>query len=98
MRLTASEVMSAEKDESRKTVKPSLRVSWNQSRRDTIAIQLWKYSCATTPAPAQSRRSPPGLASTHDVLKTLRPLFSIAPMLKSFTATMWKTSRSYSRP
>src|SRR6516165_8275104 len=28
----------------------------------------------------------------------LRPLFSIAPMLKSLTATMLKTSRSYSRP
>src|SRR5213075_2552071 len=32
------------------------------------------------------------------VLKTLSPLFSIAPMLKSLTATMLKTSRSYSRP
>src|ERR1700731_701463 len=31
-------------------------------------------------------------------LKTLRPLFSIAPMLKSETATMLNTSRSYSRP
>ena len=28
----------------------------------------------------------------------LRPLFSIAPMLKSDTATMLNTSRSYSRP
>src|SRR5216683_2654202 len=28
----------------------------------------------------------------------LSPLFSIAPMLKSLTATMLKTSRSYSRP
>ena len=28
----------------------------------------------------------------------LRPLFSIAPMLKSLTATMLNTSRSYSRP
>ena len=32
------------------------------------------------------------------MLKTLSPLFSIAPMLKSSTATMWYTSRSYSRP
>ena len=39
-----------------------------------------------------------GLASTHAVLNTLSPLFSIAPMLKSLTATMWYTSRSYSRP
>ena len=30
-------------------------------------------------------------ASTHEVLKTLSPLFSIAPMLKSLTATMWNT-------
>ncbi len=37
-------------------------------------------------------------ASTYLSLKTLRPLFSIAPMLKSDTATMLKTSRSYSRP
>ena len=31
-------------------------------------------------------------------LKTLRLLFSIAPMLKSLTATMLKRSRSYSSP
>ena len=37
-------------------------------------------------------------ASTYLSLKTLRPLFSIAPILKSETATMLKTSRSYSRP
>ena len=50
MRLTASDVMSAEKHESRYTVSPSFRVSWNQSRHVTrLPVQLWKYSCATTP-------------------------------------------------
>ena len=39
-----------------------------------------------------------GVASTYLSLKTLRPLFSIAPMLKSDTATIMNTSRSYSRP
>src|SRR5215203_1480340 len=39
-----------------------------------------------------------GLARTYLSLKMLRPLFSIAPMLKSDTATTLKTSRSYSRP
>ena len=40
----------------------------------------------------------PGDASTYLSLKMLRPLFSIAPMLKSETATIMKMSRSYSRP
>ena len=35
---------------------------------------------------------------TYLVLKTFSPLFSIAPMLKSDTAAMLNTSRSYSRP
>ena len=39
-----------------------------------------------------------GLASTYFELKTLSPLFSIAPILKSSTATIMKRSRSYSRP
>jgi hypothetical protein len=37
-------------------------------------------------------------ASTYFELKMFNPLFSIAPMLKSSTATMLNTSRSYSRP
>ena len=37
-------------------------------------------------------------ARTQLELKMLRPLFSIAPMLKSLTATIMKMSRSYSRP
>ena len=39
-----------------------------------------------------------GLASTYLVLKMFRPLFSIAPMLKSPTATIMKRSRSSGRP
>jgi hypothetical protein len=35
-----------------------------------------------------------GLASTYLVLKMFRPLFSIAPMLKSLVATIMKRSRS----
>ena len=101
MRFTAAEVISAEKPESRNTVSPSLSVSWNQSRHVTrLPVQLWKYSCPTTPCTRSKSASvaAEGLASTHEVLNTLRPLFSIAPMLKSLTATMWNTSRSYSRP
>ena len=39
-----------------------------------------------------------GEASTQEVLKMFRPLFSMAPALKSSTATIMKMSRSYSRP
>jgi hypothetical protein len=39
-----------------------------------------------------------GLASTYLVLKMFRPLFSIAPMLKSLVATIMKRSRSSGRP
>ncbi len=38
------------------------------------------------------------LASTYLVLKMFRPLFSIAPMLKSLMATIMKRSRSSARP
>ena len=51
MRLTAALPVSAEKHWSRKTVKPSFRLSWNQSRQVTrLPDQLWKYSWATTEA------------------------------------------------
>mmetsp|Transcript_71598 Transcript_71598/g.215215 ORF Transcript_71598/g.215215 Transcript_71598/m.215215 type:complete len:200 (-) Transcript_71598:97-696(-) len=101
MRLTASEVMSAEKCWSRKTVSPSLSVSWNQSRHVTrLPVQLWKYSWAMMPSTRRIVASVAisGVASTHLELKMFSDLFSIAPMLKSATATMLKTSRSYSRP
>ena len=39
-----------------------------------------------------------GVASTSRLLKMFRDLFSIAPMLKSSTATMLNRSRSYSKP
>lgn len=49
MRTTAAEPMAAENSWSRKTVRPSLRVSWNQSRHVTrLPDQLWKYSCPMT--------------------------------------------------
>ena len=49
MRLTVREFMSEENSASRYTVKPSLRLSWNQSRQVTrLPDQLWKYSWATT--------------------------------------------------
>ena len=49
MRLTAGDPMSAENCWSRKTVSPSLRLSWNQSRQVTrLPVQLWKYSWAMT--------------------------------------------------
>ena len=93
--------MSEENSWSRKTVSPSFRQSWNQSRQVMrLPVQLWKYSCAITASiwakSASVAVSP--LASTYLSLKTLRPLFSMAPMLKSDTATIMKISRSYSRP
>jgi hypothetical protein len=39
-----------------------------------------------------------GVASTSRLLKMFSDLFSIAPMLKSSTATMLNKSRSYSSP
>jgi hypothetical protein len=92
MRLTARALalpaMSMLNSWSRKTVRPSLSESWNQSRQVTrLPVQLWKYSCATTLSmPAKSASvAVAGLASTYLVLKMFRPLFSIAPMLKSLT-------------
>ena len=63
-------------------------------------VQLWKYSCAMMASIETKSLSVAvlGVASTYLSLKTLRPLFSIAPMLKSDTATIMKMSRSYSRP
>ncbi len=65
-----------------------------------LPVQLWKYSCATTLSIASKIVSVAvsGEARMRRSLKMLRPLFSIAPMLKSETATMLNTSRSYSRP
>ncbi len=101
MRLTVAEFMSAEKPESRNTVKPSLSDSWNQSRQVTrLPDQLWKYSWATIASTRWCAASVAvsARASTALELKMLRPLFSMAPMLKSLTATIMKMSRSYSRP
>ncbi|MCY1411585.1 hypothetical protein D9M71_269730 [compost metagenome] len=100
-RLTVREFMSAENSESRNTVKPSFSDSWNQSRQVTrLPDQLWKYSWATTPSTRWCAASVAvsALASTQLELKMLSPLFSMAPMLKSLTATIMKMSRSYSRP
>jgi hypothetical protein len=105
MRVTARPlsvpIMSAENSWSRNTVRPSFSDSWNQSRQVTrLPVQLWKYSWPTTASmPAKSMSvATRGLASTNLVLKMFRPLFSIAPMLKSPTATIMKRSRSSSRP
>ena len=49
MRCTVGERWSAPNSWSRKTVRPSLRQSWNQSRQVMrLPVQLWKYSCAMT--------------------------------------------------
>jgi hypothetical protein len=51
IRFTAAPRMSAENCWSRKTVRPSFRQSWNQSRQVMrLPVQLWKYSCATMPS------------------------------------------------
>ena len=48
MRFTPRECVSEVNSWSRKTVSPSFRLSWNQSRQVTrLPVQLWKYSCAT---------------------------------------------------
>src|SRR5262244_1633454 len=65
-----------------------------------LPVQLWKYSWAMTVSTLLKSWSVAvsGDASTALSLKMLRPLFSIAPMLKCDTATIMKISRSYSRP
>ena len=46
---SAPPAMSAENSWSRNTVRPSFRLSWNQSRQVTrLPVQLWKYSWPTT--------------------------------------------------
>ena len=57
MRLMARDVlsgaMSIENSWSRNTVRPSFKVSWNQSLSVTRSpVQLWKYSCPTTDSTA----------------------------------------------
>ena len=63
-----------------------MRQSWNQSRQVMrLPVQLWKYSCAMIASMLLKSMSVAvaGDASTYLSLKMLRPLFSIAPMLKS---------------
>ena len=82
---------------SRNTVRPSFSDSWNQSRQVTrLPVQLWKYSCATMLSIREKSASVAvaGLASRAEVLKIFRPLFSIAPILKSDTPTIMKRSGS----
>ncbi len=89
--------MSIENSWSRNTVRPSFSDSWNQSRHVMrLPVQLWKYSCPTTLSMPRKSASVAvaGVARTYFVLKMFRPLFSIAPMLKSPTATIMKRSRS----
>ena len=61
---------------------------------------MWKYSCPMTPSmrPNAASVALSGVANTKRELKMFRLLFSMAPMLKSSTATMLNRSRSYSRP
>ena len=63
-------------------------------------VQLWKYSCPITPSIRLNMASVVccGAANTNVELKMLSDLFSMAPMLKSPTATMLNKSRSYSLP
>ena len=105
MRLTARAVespsISAANSCSRKTVKPSFKVSWNQSRQVTRSpVQLWKYSCPITLSIRAKSRSVAtcGVANTQRELKMFSPLFSMAPMVKSSVATIMKRSKSSSRP
>src|SRR6266853_1096955 len=65
-----------------------------------LPVQLWKYSCAMIVSTLLKSWSVAVScdASTALSLKMLRPLFSMAPMLKCDTATIMKMSRSYSRP
>ena len=55
-----------------------------------LPVQLWKYSWAMTDCTRMIAASVvySSSAKTHDVLKMLRPLFSIAPMLKALVATI----------
>src|SRR5690554_7874068 len=81
MRLTVGDPISAENWASRNTVKPSFRLSWNQSRQVTrLPDQLWKYSWATMASIRWKVASVAvsWLASTQDELKIFRPLFSMA--------------------
>ncbi|MEZ5891262.1 MAG: hypothetical protein R3D52_14100 [Xanthobacteraceae bacterium] len=79
-----------------------LRQSWNQSRQVMrLPVQLWKYSWAMIASIAAKSVSVAvsGDAENVFVVENIEVLaFSIAPMLKSDTATIMNTSRSYSRP
>src|SRR5690606_42111207 len=72
-------------------LKPSFKHSWNQSRQVIrLPVQLWKYSWAITDCTRMISASVvySSSASTHEVLKIFRPLFSIAPILKALVATI----------
>ena len=67
MRCTVAERWSAQNSWSRKTVSPSLRQSWNQSRQVMrLPVQLWKYSCAMTRSMATKLRVGGGLGRGQD--------------------------------
>ena len=90
MRCTSGELIAPLNCWSRKTVRPSFKLSWNQSRQVTrLPVQLWKYSWPITPSIAAKSPSVAvsGRARTYLELKTFNPLFSMAPMLKSSVAT-----------
>ena len=78
----------------------SHHASTDDRHRVTAGARLWKYSCATTPSTRAKSRSVDvaGDAMTRRELKMLSDLFSMAPMLKSLTATILNRLRSYSRP
>ena len=98
---TPAAIWSAVNSWSRNTVSPSFSVSWNQSRQVTrLPVQLWKYSCPMIDSIHSKSVSvaTKGSANTYLALKMFRPLFSIAPMLKSGAATIMKRSRSSSSP
>src|SRR5690606_40530442 len=91
IRCTAADCKSPEKDWSRNKVRRSLRHNWNQSRQVIrLPVQLWKYSWAMTDCTHMMAASVvySSSASTHEVLKIFRPLFSIAPILKALVATI----------
>ena len=90
-----------ENSSSLSTIRPSFSVNWNQSRQVIwFPVKLWKLSCPMTPSMISYLLSITKieLLKTHTVFITIQPLFSMEPLVKSPTTTIFYKYMSYLSP
>ena len=93
MRLTAAEVMSAENCWSLNTVRPSLRVSWNQSRHVTrLPVQLWKSASRSHSQQSRTVRKACNVSKPHSP-QSLPPRMYL-PTQSPDSAASWESKEA----